>query len=95
MHNRLYEYPKSKNLIYDLQFGFQQKHSTSRAFIHFTDKFRQQLDKGNFGSGISINFQNVFDTVNFDTLIKKLNYYGVRDTSNNCFFHILKVELNL
>ena len=34
----MYEFPESKNLINDLQFGFRQKHSTSHALIHLTDK---------------------------------------------------------
>ena len=33
MCNRLYEFVESRNLIYDLQFDFRQKHSTSNALI--------------------------------------------------------------
>ena len=32
------------SVIYDLQFGFRQKYSTSHALIHLTDKIREQLD---------------------------------------------------
>ena len=63
MYNRLYEFLESKSLIYDLQFGFRQKHSTSHALIHLTDKIREQLGKGNFDCGISVDFQKAFDTV--------------------------------
>ena len=49
MYNCLYEFLESKNLMYDLQFGFQQKHSTSHALVHLTDKIQEHLDKGNFG----------------------------------------------
>ena len=45
MYNHLYEFLGSKNLIHDLQLGFQQKNSTSQALIHLTDKIRKQLDK--------------------------------------------------
>ena len=90
MYNRLYEFLESKNLIYDLQFGFQQKHSTSHALIHLTDKIREQLDKGNFGCGIFVDFQKAFDTVDHNILIQKLNYYGVRGTANNWFSSYLE-----
>ena len=74
----MYESLESKNLIYDLQFGFQQKHLTSHALIHLTDKIREQLDKWNFGCGIFVDFQKAFDTVDHNILIQKLNYYGVK-----------------
>ena len=38
MCNRFYEFLESKNLIYDLQFSFRQKHATSHALIHLADK---------------------------------------------------------
>ena len=39
MYNHLYKFLET-NLIYSLQFGFRQKHSTSHALIHLTDKIR-------------------------------------------------------
>ena len=68
-----------------MQFGFRQKHSTSRALIHLADKIRQQLDKGNCVCGIFVDFQKAFDTVDHQILIQKLNYYGIRGIANNWF----------
>ena len=67
MYNRLYEFPESRNLIYDLQCGF--KHSTSHALIHLADKRKEQLGKGNFDRVIFVDFQKAFDTVDHDILI--------------------------
>ena len=78
MYNRLYEFLETDNLMYSLQFGIRQKHSTSHALIHLTDKIREQLDKGNFACGFFVDFQKVFDTVDHQILIQKLNYYGIR-----------------
>ena len=83
MYNRLYKFLETNNLIYSLQFGFRQKHSTSHALIHLTDKIREQLDKENFACGIFLDFQKAFDTVDHQTLIQKLNYYGIRGIANN------------
>ena len=80
MCNRLYKFLETNNLIYSLQFSFRQKHSTSRALIHLTDKIREKLDKANFAY-----FQKAFDTVDHQILIQKLNYYGTTETSNNWF----------
>ena len=46
MYNRLYKFLETNKLIYSLQFGFRQKHSTSHALIYLTGKIREQLDKG-------------------------------------------------
>ena len=90
MYNRLYEFLESKNLMYDLQFAFQKKHSTSHALIHLTDTIQEQLDKGNFGCGIFVDFQKAFDTVDHNILIQKLYYYCVRGTANNWFSSYLE-----
>ena len=81
---------ESKNLKYDLQFGFRQKHSTSQALIHLTDKTREQLDKGNFGCETFVDFQKAFDRVDYNILIQKLNYFGVRGTATNWFSSYLE-----
>ena len=62
MYNHLYKFLET-NLIYSLQFGFRQKHSTSHARIYLADKIREQLDKGNFACGIFVDFQKAFYTV--------------------------------
>ena len=90
MYNRLYKFLETNNLIYSLQFGFRQKHSTSHALIHLTDKIREQLDKGNFASGIFVDFQKAFDTVDYQILIQKLNYYDIRGIVNNWFSSYLQ-----
>ena len=51
------------NLIYSLQFGFRQKHSTTHALINLTESIRQTLDEGSFGCGIFVDLQKAFDTV--------------------------------
>ena len=89
MNNRLYEFLESKNLIYDLQFGFRQEGSSFQALVHLTDKIREQPNKENFGYGIFVDFQKAFDTVDHHILIQKLNYYGAKG------LRILKIELSL
>ena len=90
MYNRLYKFLETNNLIYSLQFEFRQKHSTSHALIHLTDKIREQLDKENFACGVFVNFQKAFDTVDHQILIQKLNYYGIRGIANNWFCSYLQ-----
>ena len=39
------------SVIFDLRFGFRQKHSTCHGVIYLTDKIREQVDSGNVARG--------------------------------------------
>ena len=81
---------EDNKLVYNLQFGFRQKHSTTHALIHLTKNIREQLDSGKYGCGIFVDFQKAFDTVDHTILTQMLNYYGVRGKANNWFSSYLK-----
>ena len=85
MYKRLYEYFGSNDLIFLLQFCFRQNHSTSYALLNMTEEIKKQIDRGNIGCGVFIDFQKAFDTVDHNILIEKLNHYGVRDLQNEWF----------
>ena len=53
--------------------------------IPLTDKIREQLDKGNFGCRIFVDFQKAYNRVDQNILIQKYNYYGERGTANKWF----------
>ena len=72
MHNRLYKFLNDSNIIYPLQFGFQQKYSTSFALICLTKIIKEALDQGKCGCGISVDLQKAFDTVDHNILMGKL-----------------------
>ena len=43
VYNRLYKFFEDDKLVYNLQIGFRQKHSTAHALIHLTEKIRDNL----------------------------------------------------
>ena len=85
MHKRIYSFLEKFNLLYNLQFGFRSKYSTSHALIHMTEAIRSALDSGFVTCGIFVDFQKAFDTVNHEILLKKLDHYGFRGAVNNWF----------
>ena len=85
VYSRLRSFLNLHNCIYDLQFGFREKHSTNHALFSLTEMVREALDNGNFACGIFIDLQKAFDTVDHQILLKKLEYYGVRGLSNSWF----------
>ena len=52
-----YNFLAENNIIYDLQFCFRQKFSTSHALINLAEYIRQTLDEGYSGCGIFVDLQ--------------------------------------
>ena len=85
MYKRLYTFLDNKNIIYDLQFGFRQRYSTSHALINTTENIRKALEDGNIGCVVFVDLQKAFETVDHQILLAKLNHYGIRGISNDWF----------
>ena len=90
MHSRLYSYLEKYNLIYESQFGFRQKHSTSHALVSMVEQIKSYLDNGKFAAGVFLDLQKAFDTVNHNILLKKLEHYGIRGHVKDWFASFLK-----
>ena len=85
MHKCLYSYLMKYNILFDLQFGFRENHSTILALIEIIDNIRKEIDCGNSVVGIYLDLSKAFDTVNHDKLLVKLNNYGIRGIANLWF----------
>ena len=85
MYKRLYTFLNNNNISYNLQFGFRQQYSTSHALINITENIRKLFDDGNTGCGVFVNLPNVFDPVDHQILLAKLNLYGIRGVLNDWF----------
>ena len=85
MHTRLYKFLSKYNCIFNLQFGFREKHSTNHALIDLTENIRNALDNNLFAVGIFIDLQKAFDTVDHNILLNKLEHYGIRGITNKWF----------
>ena len=77
MHRWLYCFLEQHDCLYTQQFGFRNSHSTNQALINITGKTLKALDNGNFACGVFLDLQKAFDTVNYEILVSKLEYYGV------------------
>ena len=81
----MYTFLNNNNIIYKLQFGLRQHLSTSHALININENVRKGLGEGNIGCGVFVNLENVFDTVDHQILLPKLNHYGIFLVSNEWF----------
>ena len=74
-----------KIYYHDLKSGFRQQYSTSHVLINITENLTKALDGGNIVSGVFVDLHKVFDTVDHQVLIAKLNHYGIRGVSHDWF----------
>ena len=89
MYNRLYSFLEKHNLLLHKQFGFRSRYSTNHAIISLIELIKKYLENGDFVCGIFIDLQKVFDTVNREILLSKLDHYGIRGFTNDWFHSFL------
>ena len=85
MFSRVYKFIEKYKCIYELQFGFREKHSTNHALINITETIKSALDNNKTVCGIFVDLQKAFDTVNHEILLEKLKHYGIRGIANEWF----------
>jgi len=78
VYKRIHEFIDKHNILYKLQFGFREKHSTNLALSFLVDNIITAHEKGECVLGIFIDFSKAFDTVNHQILFRKLEHYGIR-----------------
>ena len=78
MYKRLYRFLEIHEVLYSLQFGFQENHSIDHALVSLTEAVRTTLDNKRLGCGIFIDLQKAFETVNHRILLSKFEHYGIR-----------------
>ena len=52
MYERVYRFLGTCNILYPLQFGFREKHSTLHAIIGMAETIKEAIDNGMFGCGV-------------------------------------------
>jgi len=53
------------------------------------------INNNNFTGFVFLDIKKAFDTVKHDTLIKKIEHYGIRGNAQNLYNHIWQVRLNM
>ena len=92
MHKKLYSFLNNSNCLYESQFGFRHKHSTSHTLVKISEQIQKAIDNGQVACGVFTDLQKAFDTVNHEILLGKLFYYGVHGIALDWFRSYLNLR---
>ena len=77
-------------ILNEKQFGFRTNQSTYMAIIELVDKVVSAVERNESSLGIFVDLSKVFDTIDHDILLYKLEYYGFRGIVLDWFKSCLK-----
>ena len=73
----------------DCQYGFRPRISAEHAALHLYNDILHQLDLKKTPFSIFIDLSKAFDTIDHTLLLRKLEYYGIKNNSFDLFKHYL------
>ena len=79
VYDQIYTYFTNNKYFCPNQHGFRKMHSTEHAVMEVADRILTELDKGNIPLAIFLDLSKAFDTLNYEILLNKLQYYGIKD----------------
>jgi hypothetical protein len=83
MYNRLLSFLKQHHILTEVQHGFRENKSTETASQSFIESVQEALDNQSKAIGIFLDLSKAYDVINHETLLDKLDSYGVRGITNN------------
>ena len=85
IYKRTYSFLSETNQLYQSQYGFHNNHSCENAVSELKGHILKRRELNESTACVLLDLSKAFDTINHDTLIKKLELYGIRGVALHWF----------
>jgi hypothetical protein len=92
VHDQLYSYLASNNLLSPQQSGFKKLHSCQTSLHRMTEYLFSEIHKRNVIGLVALDLKKAFDTVNHEIMLSKMELYGVREREKTWFQSYLSLR---
>ena len=86
LHDQIYKYLETNNIIPEFQYGYRKNRSTNQAVLKLNDIIETNKLNNTVSIAIFMDLSKAFDTVDKDILSNKLNNIGFSTNSNNLIY---------
>ena len=83
IYDKIFSFLVRYEILFDSQFGFRRGHNTTHATLDFVKTIETALENDEFAIGVFFDLSKAFDTIHHETLLQKLDYYGIRGKAND------------
>jgi len=90
IYTRLYDHVTRYAILAKEQFGFRNNYSIEKAIYHLINNILKTLDNKQFVGGIFCDLSKAFNYVNYEILLTKLEFYGVKSHAYKLITSYLK-----
>ena len=85
VHSRLCKFLTKNGVLFEGQYGFRKNRSTTDAILDLSGNIIDGFNKKMYTIGIFLDMSKAFDSIKPETLLKKMELYGIRGTALNWF----------
>ena len=85
VYTRTYSFLQSTEQLYESQYGFRRGHSCEHAISELISAILKNKEANKYTVGLFLDLSKAFDSLKHDTLLKKMELYGVRGVALNWY----------